>query len=468
MNASSPAAPSSYNIFFSHKVKDEPVTRNIIDLLHRHTDNVQCFISEDIEKGKNWRDEIAQHLKLSSLLVLIFTDPEEDWGWCLYETGFFDALTQIPNATQARRIYCLHNTSAAPPSPIANLQTIAAEPEDVSRWLRGLFEYTKQTKKEFFSDIPEIADHICGLFADSRKSIYSAKSININLKCSSVKSVDDLPEDTIIQGDSSLMEELFGTNSGEIDWKSVKERFREFPNSSEANFSVLKEISRAAHCVCNNKKVLPIQGTMFVEQGPKRYRPVISHANRSSTGRVVCQILLIEEVGGQLQNVDKYFAALLTGIRMGVRIRWEVVRPFISKIRILARIDPRKLRLDLQTCFNNIFIEGEFRGIYSSADVWDAFESNTDKDKILTMIQDFENTYRKIWKGIGFTDVTETFGEVSNQPFSEQDLALLDAGLRELEEMNRDFLDIAFARASVLIRKELGIAKHPLGVVAAA
>ena len=185
-----------------------PISRKIIDLLHRHTDNVRCFISEDIEKGKNWRDEIAQHLKLSSLLVLIFTDPEEDWGWCLYETGFFDALTQLPDATQARRIYCLHNTSATPPSPIANLQTIAAEPEDVSRWLRGLFEYTKQTKKEFLNDIPDIANQICELFADAKKSIYCAKSINIVLKCSSLKSVDDLPEDTIIQGDPGLMEEI--------------------------------------------------------------------------------------------------------------------------------------------------------------------------------------------------------------------------------------------------------------------
>jgi len=468
MNASSPAAPSSYNIFFSHKVKDEPVTRKIIDLLHRHTDNVRCFISEDIEKGKNWRDEIAQHLKLSSLLVLIFTDPEEDWGWCLYETGFFDALTQIPDAAQARRIYCLHNTSAAPPSPIANLQTIAAEPEDVSRWLRGLFEYTKQTKKEFLNDIPQIADQICGLFAEAKKSIYCAKSINLVLKCSALKSVDDLPEDTIIQGDNGLMEELFGTNSGQTEWKSVKDRFSEFPNSSEANFSVLKEISRAAYCVCNNKKVLPIQGTMFVEQGPKRYRPVISHANKLSTGRVSCQILLIEEVGGQLQNVDKYLGALLTGIRMGVRIRWEIVRPFISKIRILAGIEPRKLRRDLQTCFNNIFIEGEFRGIYSPADMWDAFESSEDRAKILGMIEKFDHTYRKIWKGIGFIDVTETFGEVSNQPFSDQDLASLDAGLRELEEMNKNFLEIAVARAEILIQKELGITTQPRVLVAAA
>jgi TIR domain len=227
MDIALPAAPSNqYNVFFSHKVKDEPVTRKIIDLLHKHTDSVQCFISEDIEKGNNWRDEIAQQLKLSSLLVLIFTDPEDDWGWCLYETGFFDALTQIPDETRARRIYCLHSTSAAPPSPIANLQTIAAEPEDVSRWLRGLFEYTKQTNKEFLNDIPEIADQICTLFADARMSIYSAKSIKIDVKCSMLKSADDLPDETIIQGECGLMEELFGTNNGKIECKSVKNRFR--------------------------------------------------------------------------------------------------------------------------------------------------------------------------------------------------------------------------------------------------
>ena len=48
---------------------------------------------------------------------------------------------------------------------------------------------------------------------------------------------------------------------------------------------VLKEIARAVHCVCKSKEVLPIQGTMFVEQGPKRYRPVISNANGVVLGR---------------------------------------------------------------------------------------------------------------------------------------------------------------------------------------
>ena len=109
MNAPSPTDPGSYTIFFSNKARDEAITRKIVDLLRQHTHNVEYFMSEDIEKGKDWRNEIALHLKHSSLLVLIFTDPEEDWGWALYETGFFDALSKIPDAMQARRIYVLHN-----------------------------------------------------------------------------------------------------------------------------------------------------------------------------------------------------------------------------------------------------------------------------------------------------------------------------------------------------------------------
>jgi len=254
------------------------------------------------------------------------------------------------------------------------------------------------------------------------------------------------------------MEELFGTNTGIIDWKSAKERFNRFPNSSEANFNALKEISRALYSVCNNNRVLPVQGTIFVEQGPKRYRPVICHAKELSTDRIRCEILLIEEVGGPLQNVDKRLAALLTSIRMAVRIRWEIIRPFVleSNVRILAG-NARKLRVDLQTCFNNIFIEAEFRGNFSPTDVWSAFESTTDKRKILSMIEEWSQIYAEIWRSIGFTDLKETFSEVSDQPFAAQDIVSLEVGMRKLEKMNSDFLDMAIVRAKVLVQRELEI-----------
>ena len=167
--------------------------------------------------------------------------------------------------------------------------------------------------------------------------------------------------------------------------------------------------------------------------------------------------MLIEEVGGPLQNVDRRLGALLTAMRMALRIRWEIVRPFVldSNVRILAVVNARKLRSDLQTCFNNIFMEAEFRGNFSPIDVWGAFESTVDRDKIEAMIREWEELYPKIWRSLGFPDVSETFNEVSAHPFSDEDIALLDAGMRQLEEMNRGFLDMAVARAKALVQGEL-------------
>ena len=140
---------AEYKFFFSHKVEDETVAHAIINLIERHTQRVRCFMSKNIEKGTNWRQTIADQLTLSSFLVLVFTDPDEDWAWCLYETGFFDALTRISDTLHTRRIYCLHHASNPPPSPIADLQTVPATLEDVSQWLKEVFNHTVQTKEVF-------------------------------------------------------------------------------------------------------------------------------------------------------------------------------------------------------------------------------------------------------------------------------------------------------------------------------
>jgi hypothetical protein len=239
-------------------------------------------------------------------LVLVFTDPDEDWSWCLYETGFFDALTQLADKTQTRRIHCLHHPDTGPPKPIADLQTVPATPEEIIRWLTDLFDQTQQTKTPFRDDIqiPQLAKEISGFFKNEHKPLYSAKSVNVEVDCHFLDSPDDFPANTTIRGDDVLMAELFGANRGILDWMSVNNRFDKFPNTSEANLNALKEISRGLYNVYKNNRVLPLQSTIFVEQGPKRYRPVISHAKELSAGQIDCEILLIEEVGGPLQNVD--------------------------------------------------------------------------------------------------------------------------------------------------------------------
>jgi hypothetical protein len=356
---------------------------------------------------------------------------------------------------QKLNVYFAYTILLRNQSQIAHLQSIPASVENVRQWLEGLYSLTRQSKKPFIDDIPNTAIKICELFSSERGTVYSTKYFTVTVKYSLIRSPDDLPEDTIISGDKAIMEELFGTNDGEILWKSVKKRLIDYPNTTEANLRTLKEISRSIFCICTNNKVSSIQGVIFVGNGPKRYRTVISHAMEQYTGAISCELLLLEEVGGPLQNVDKRIGALLTAIRVAIRIRWEVVRPFSSKIRILARDDARKLRIDLQTCFNNIFSEAEFRGSYSLSDVWEAFEES-DQTAFLKIDNDFRELYPKIWRSMGFLGEQETFGEASSRPFSEDDLTLLEAGLQKLRIINSAFLDMAVGRAAVLIRDELG------------
>ena len=73
----------------------------------------------------------------------------------------------------------------------------------------------------------------------------------------------------------------------------------------------------------------------------------------------------------------------------------------------------------------------------------------------MDIVEKWKETYPKIWRGIGFTDTKETFGEVPGGPMTPEDLSLLKTALQELESLNRDFLSMGIARGALLIQNEL-------------
>lgn len=113
--------------------------------------------------------------------------------------------------------------------------------------------------------------------------------------------------------------------------------------------------------------------------------------------------MFVEEVSGQLQNVPKRVEVLLTAIRMAIRIRWKIIRPFVydSTVRIQARSNPHKLRSDLQICLNNIFLEAEFRGKFSKEDLLHAFDA-TDQKAIIDIYDKWNESYSKIGVVLAF------------------------------------------------------------------
>jgi len=115
-------------VFISYKQKDGAATIGIKRLLQqRGGDNIEVFVSEDEAPGIQFRQHLLRKLREAHVLIFLYTDPQSQWDWCLYETGYFDA--RQPPEEDDRRLYVLHERTITPKGPFFGLNSV---PIDVS------------------------------------------------------------------------------------------------------------------------------------------------------------------------------------------------------------------------------------------------------------------------------------------------------------------------------------------------
>src|SRR3954453_3409259 len=128
-----------HKIFVSHKARDKGIADEFAKILRKEIGKTtKIFISDEITKGSNWRDNIRNEINDSDFIILLFTDSTEDWSWCFYEVGLFDAFHDKGG------IFLFRNTATKIPSPLAHLQDIKTESEDILEWLSELYKKTDQ------------------------------------------------------------------------------------------------------------------------------------------------------------------------------------------------------------------------------------------------------------------------------------------------------------------------------------
>ena len=143
-------------VFLSHKSQHASVAEALRDALSNMFGTDEIFLAEEIDKGDDWRKAIDQALGEAKCFLLLYTDPQLDWSWCFYEAGAFAKMGGKPE----RPVFCLHPADVAPPSPLANLQTIPATPEQLEKWIRHdlckIKGFRQPSEKEISSRIEKI------------------------------------------------------------------------------------------------------------------------------------------------------------------------------------------------------------------------------------------------------------------------------------------------------------------------
>src|SRR4051794_28539478 len=79
-------------IFISHKMPaDTDLAQQIGSRLALYGGNqIKVTHAGKFRYSENWRSRIQQELDQAHWLIYLYTDPDEDWGFCLFECGYFN------------------------------------------------------------------------------------------------------------------------------------------------------------------------------------------------------------------------------------------------------------------------------------------------------------------------------------------------------------------------------------------
>ncbi|HEY1437523.1 MAG TPA: toll/interleukin-1 receptor domain-containing protein [Casimicrobiaceae bacterium] len=148
-----------FTVFISHKHEDHALAVEVKNVMQGlKPELIDCFVSGvDITAGMDWRRQIRSVLAKSHLLVLLFTAPSKNWDWCLFETGLYTRFDR----TEVRSVICLFSPGEASPSPLADLQGVAATADKVRDFLELLCCRTWEISDDWRRGAlaPEITSH---------------------------------------------------------------------------------------------------------------------------------------------------------------------------------------------------------------------------------------------------------------------------------------------------------------------
>jgi hypothetical protein len=322
-----------YKVFLSHK-QDKPEFTAQAEALARALDEAApgagIFRSEGIHAGDRWRDDLRLRLEAAKCLILLYTNPELDWSWCFYEVGAF-----MNKGSKSRNVYCLHPKIVNPPPPLANLQTIQAERQEIENWLKDVLCPLLKCRRNQTEEERKAT-------AEAIEKLVNAAGPSIKLK--------EVPLKPYIwielkwSGDwGAIPDEIFSDASVSVDLQSAAQLGYSDPPRALLPF--------LRHMACDNgrdrlefwiKKFYEslqsaVQGKLSFEDAAyfrhdngRIYRPVVVSYAKDASGTAKLHVIFAEAFVSPLTDSSGLVQLLSNGARLAVRTQLEVLDPFLG------------------------------------------------------------------------------------------------------------------------------------------
>jgi hypothetical protein len=441
-------------VFVSHKSSNAKLASNIIEILQSEMKDVDFFLSEKINPGENWRDDIVKALRSAECMLLLYLDPDQDWGWCLFEAGLFSAHRYRDGE---RPLYCIQYPGAQPPDPLSDIQTTSATLDSMKTFLASLYNTTKQMDPRTWTNLDATALRLVDLLESGKPKrqdvtylrpsvlLYPAWLPTGRPDWRPFKVPKALPLDrseVVIENQLSLYQLGFNANPQrmnvlecfkrlDVDGSDVKRPWIDiFLDSLQ---STLEDRITDQHVVYFRS----VRGNIL--------RPIIESIKRSDDGsECVCRVVFVDAFAAPPSSNPSQLQLLANGLRLAVRTRLEVLDKYRGAMaqessRLALSQDPAEdlgklhpLGGRILESIRTIVLEAELQGSNLNAPPANLFHDDAKQVTYETIRNRFRSWFED------FRDVTSREDQQLEGKYIQTE-RLLD----ELYDLNKKYIAIA-------------------------
>jgi hypothetical protein len=408
---------SKLKIFLSHKHTDRHKASEIKRLIEEDVENLEIFVSQQIERGSEWLPRVYDELRDAKWLILLYTDPNHEWDWCLYEAGFFAAHE---NQDKTRRLICLFPPDIDAPSPLQGWQFVPAsdpsgdQDHHLIDFLKDLYKSSpsigeppiaakRATNDEKLRTIAKGLSDVIGPGPGSilvHRYLSHATLTLTHGMVESLRETGTIPNDAEVEMSDSALNLLgLDVKVGQSwKWREVLSQFQLEPPKWVECFG---RAMRAAESRVGFAKVLPVFASPFDN---RKYVPVFDQYQLLNNNKRKFTLVFVEESGEDDPRPTSNTGTIGMLLMMAIRFRWGVLIPYINKLRQGGGGWNEKLVVEtldnLRSAIDKVLGEAAEAGYLAQEVVMEAFDTNEDRSAIAEMFARWYPIQQQLFESI--------------------------------------------------------------------
>jgi hypothetical protein len=268
-------------------------------------------------------------------MLLLYLDPDQDWGWCLYEAGLFSAHRSRDGE---RPLFCIQYPGARSPDPLSDIQTTSATLDGMKTFLETFYLTTKQTNPDTWANSDVVASRLVSLLENAKPKKYDTPNLRPSVLLypawaaagrpdwRALKVPKNLPleqSEVVIENQKSVF--LLGFNADPQKMKVVDFLTRLDTHGSEVKrpwmIKFLESLQSTLEGRMTEQHVVYFRSIMG-----NILRPIIESVKTSDDGsECVCRVVFVDAFAPPSPSNPSRMQLLANGLRLAVRTRLEVL-----------------------------------------------------------------------------------------------------------------------------------------------